>query len=221
MEYNIDSFTERLRQLMRDNFPHEPEDISKRKHPKRNGLQLRDMLDDNHSLITVNIDTRTFDLGSPMLEALAPHYHILQNSEIIKKRNRGTKTSKGSQGAESNLMLRDYERVSWNGKTFTKEYNKNVRGTRSKANKILEPKLKYVNGAYVEDTTNVSAYVNIHYKYLDRILDAIVPYLAQEFGLRAMRKQDTGLKEEFEMQQNEDFEENYYSIYDTIESFME
>lgn len=221
MEYNIDSFTERLRQLMRDNFPHELEDISKRKHPKRNGLQLKDMLDDNHSLITVNIDMRTFDLGSPMLEALAPHYHILQNSEIIKKRNRGTKTSKGSQGAESNLMLRDYERVSWNGKTFTKEYNKNVRGTRSKANKILEPKLKYVNGAYVEDTTNVSAYVNIHYKYLDRILDAIVPYLAQDFGLRAMRKQDTGLKEEFEMQQNEDFEENYYSIYDTIESFME
>lgn len=219
MEYNIDTFTERLLEFLRDNVPFENPDLSRSKHPKRNGKQLRDLFDYNQVAITKNVDMRTFDIGSPMAEALMPHYHILQNSEVIRKKFRGTKNTKGSQDKENNLLMRDYERVNWNGKTFSKEYSKNVRGERSKARKIIEPKLRYTQGKYTIDERNVSmSYVNTHYMYIDRILDATLPYLASEMGLRAMRKMDTGLEEEFNIQQEEELDERY-SILERFDSF--
>ena len=220
MEYDIDLFTNRIREVLRDNFPRESDELNRSKHPKRNGKHLSDLLNDNNSLITKNIDSRMFDLGSPMAEALMPHYHILQNSEVIRKRDRATKTSMGSQGKQENKLIRDYEAVKWNGKTFSKEYTKNVRGERSKARKILEPKLRY-NGQYYEDKRGVSnSYVNIHFRYIDRILDATLPYIAQEFGLRAMRKKTNGLQEEYEMQQRADLEDRF-SILEIMSSFDE
>lgn len=220
MEYNIDAFVERLLTLLKDNVPFENPETSKEKHPKRNGKQLRDLFEPTKATIIRNIDMRMFDIGGPMAETLMPHYHILQNSEVIRKKGRGTTTTKGSQ-AKIKPMERDYERVNWNGKTFSKEYTKNVRGERSKAAKILEPKLRYINGRYVEDLRGVSnAYVNIHYKYIDRILDATLPYLASEMGLRAMRKKDTGLKEEYDMQKQEELDERF-SIVDIFDSFDE
>lgn len=209
MDFDIDSFTSRLMELLRDNVPFESDEINNRKHPNRKGKHLRDLFNIDNQTITLNINMRTFDVGSPMAEALMPQYHILQQAEVIRKRDRGTKTSKGSQDKIANRLERDYERVEWNGKTFTKEYSKNVRGSRSKAKKILEPKLRYSRGKYTEDMRGGfgDMYVNIHYRYIDRILDAVVPYLAQEFDLRAMRKVDTGLQEEYDMQQDEIFDD--------------
>ena len=224
MEFNIDSFTERLLELLRDNVPYENPDLSKSKHPNRNGKQLRDLFDPKggsafNTGIIMNIDTRMFDIGGPMAEATMPHYHILQQVEVIRKRNQGTKSTKGSQEKVEPTM-RDYERVSWNGKTFSKEYSKNVRGSRSKAERIKAPKLRYTYG-YYEDKRNVSgSYINIHYQYIDRILDAVVPYLAQEYNLRAKRKQDSGLSEEYDLQQTLDNEERF-GILDILDSFEE
>ena len=45
MEFNIDDFTARLLELLRDNVPNENADISKSKHSNRNGKQLRDLFD--------------------------------------------------------------------------------------------------------------------------------------------------------------------------------
>lgn len=230
MEFNIDDFTARLLELLRDNVPNEDAEISKSKHSNRGGRQLKDLFSESYSkesgmlpdsfnaTISMNIDTRVFEVGSPMVELLMPHYHILQQAETIRKRNRGTKKSKGSQDSVKK-MDRDYERVIWNGKTYSKEYSKNVRGSRSKANKILEPKLRYSGGQYYEDKRGIGgSYVNVHYKYIDRILDATVPYLADEFGLRAYRKQDTGLKEEYEYQDSIE-QEDRFGILDIFGSF--
>lgn len=220
MEYNIDTFTEMIMTYLRDNVPFENPELSKSKHPKRDGKQLRDLFDPSKATITRNIDMRMFEVGGPMAETLMPHYHILQNSEVIRKRGRGTTTTKGSQ-AKVKPMERDYERVNWNGKTFSKEYTKNVRGSRSKAAKILEPKLRYINGRYVEDLRGVSnSYVNTNYQYIDRILDATMPYLASEFNMRIMRKVDTGLEEEYNLQQQEELNERF-EILDIFDSFNE
>lgn len=211
MEYSIDEFVATLREMMYDNFPLEPDKVNDSKHPNRKGKHMRDIAFKDLP-ITVNLETRTFDIGSPMAEAIVPQYHILQNSEVIKKRGRGTTTSKGSQDKEQNLLMRDYERIFWNGKTYSKEYTKNVRGSRSKASKISAPKLRYRNGEYIPMQSN--SYVNVHYRYIDRILDTITPWLADTYGMRLGRKQDTGLEEEYNMQESESS-----IIGDILESF--
>lgn len=227
MEYNIDAFTNRIIEVLGENVPNEPLELSKSKHPNRNGLRLKDLFSVGSSQYSIaiiqNTDTRIFEIGSPMAEAKLPHYHILQNSEVIRKRDRGTKTTKGSQSEQNNRLQRDYEEVKWNGKTYSKEYSKNVRGSRSKAAKILEPKLRYTGGKYIEDRRGIdNSYVNVHYRYIDRILDATIPFIAEEFGLRAKRKVDTGLQEEYAYQQSLDLEERFpTNILDIFDSFSE
>ena len=217
MEFNIDSFLERLFEMIKENVPYERAQNYANKHSKRNGARLRDLFDLGKQTITVNINTRTVDVGGPMAEAIIPHYHILQQAEIIRKRGKGTTTSKGSQDKVSNVLMRDYEKVSFNGKTYSKEYSKNVRGQRSKAKLLLEPKLMYRNGEYVAKVNN-RAYINTHYQYIDRTLDVIVPFLADDFGLKVMRKKDTGLEEEYNLQTEMENEEKF-SVLDMLESF--
>jgi len=224
MEYNIDAFLKRLFELLKDNVPYESKENYDKKHLKRGGRRLQDLFDLNKNTTTINIDTRIVDVGGPMAEAITPQYHILQQAEVIHRKNRGTKKSLGSQANEPNLLMRDYEKVSFNGKTFTKEYTKNVRGMRSKARKILEPKLIYTNGQYKgqykEARNTANYYVNVHYKYIDKILDVIVPFIAHEFDLKPMRKQETSLEEEYKLQVHEETEE-VYNILNSLDSFME
>ena len=221
MEYTIDSFVSRIREVMYDNFPYFPDGKMYRsswgvmqdnaqKHPNRTD-HIRDIAFMNLP-ITTNMETRSFDIGSEYAELLYPYYHILQDSEVIHKRYQGTKNSKGSQDAISDKSARDYGRINWNGKTYTQEYKKNVRGGRSKKTK----RLIYKNGQYYEygkDTT----YVNIHYRYIDRILDSTLPWIAHEFGLKMSRKVNTGLEEENAMQE----EIGVAGIIDILDSFGE
>lgn len=217
MDFNIDDFTIRLMQYLKDNAPFESDEVNNSKHPNRHGLHLRDLFDSSKATISRNIDERSFEVGSPMIEELMPHYHILQNSETIRKKYRGTNRSKGSQDKEKNLGLRDYEKVSFNGKTYSKEYSKNVRGQRSKARRLLEPKLRYIQGRYEEDRRNLdNSYINIHYRYIDRTLDITTPWLAQEFGLKLLKKVDSGLKEEYQDQENEEL---FNTLFDMMSSY--
>ena len=63
-------------------------------------------------------------------------------------------------------------------------------------------------------------YVNIHYKYIDKILDNVVPILANRFGGRMLRKVDTGLKEEFDFQTQQDLDERFM-IEDMLSSYLD
>ena len=47
-------------------------------------------------------------------------------------------------------------------------------------------------------------YFNVHYKYIDNILDETLPIIASELGLKLKRKKDTGLKDEYGLQIVED-----------------
>ena len=128
---------------------------------------------------------QTFEIGNADMETNFPYYHILQQAQVIRKRGRGTTKSKGSEDMYKVKADRDYERVIWNGKTFTKEYSRNVRGTRNRIGKVSHWK----DGTYLNESSN--SYANIHYKYIDNILDSIVQPLADQFGMKLLRKQES------------------------------
>ena len=214
MEYTIDGFVESLRQYMYSMFPYESDELNEKKHPNRKG-HIRDVAFMNLP-ITVNMDQRLFDIGSYMSEATHPYYHILQQAPTIRKRNKGTKKSKGSQAYIENLGTRDYERVKWNGKTYSKEYSKNIRGARKS---VVDNATRYYteNGQTMVVNKDANAYVNIHYQYIDKMLEVIAPILADEYGMKLKSARNTDLGEEYELQQNQDIEE----MLDILNSFDE
>ena len=204
-EFNVSSFATKLFDYILDSrkFPYMngtyPSNYggipqtSEQKHPRRNPSHLKEAIRQNS--IKFNNGTKAgFEIGNYMLETNHPYYHILQNSAVIHKRNKGTKKSKGSQALIEDKGKRDYERVSWNGKTFTKEYSKNVRGSRLDLSRVQ----MHIDNEYLNRGAKV--YLNMHYKYIDDILDTeVVDRLALEFGLSRKRKIDGGLGEEYEM----------------------
>ncbi len=151
----------------------------------------------------------TFDIGNEKMEKNFPYYHILQEAPTIRKAYKATVKSRGSEYGKSPFEI-DYERVYWNGKTFTKEYAKNVRGSRVNLSKTQ----MHLNGQFINEGSN--QYLNMHYKYLDRIADEVANALASEFNLKLGRKQDTGLIEEFAMQEGITVE----NVLAAFESFM-
>ena len=221
MDFEKHTFSTRLRELFFDSpmFPIMIGDyVSKwgqtqsdaQKHKDRNPTHLKQAAEQEVANTVVESEnTITFDYGSAKLERIYPYYHILQNSKVIRKANRGTKKSKGSQVLQS-VEKRDFERVQWNGKTFVKEYSKSVRGSR-----LQYETTKKVRGEYYN--THANQYLNIHYKYIDRILDNIVYTLASEFGLKMRRKQDTGLAEEYSMQEESEYTTDIIDIFNSFE----
>ena len=236
-DYNLISFTNKLKEWFTDSplFPYyeignadniglsdystyqATKQSAKSKHPNRSPTHLKDIAKEclNTTTIIAN-DMILFDYGNSIMERNYPHYHILENSPVIRKAYHGTKKSKGSEMYESNVGKRDYEKVLWNGKTFTKEYKKNVRGIRNRMSKVSHWGIVDGQGKWLNKESN--SYLNTHYKYIENILDNDVIYrLASEFGMKLGRKQDTGLIDEFAMQQDTSVE----NIIDIFGSFME
>ena len=209
MEYNLDAFFTSLISYIGSSplFPYmQDEELDQKKHQKRNPLHLKDALFDNlqpiHSLNSI-----TFDIGNGSLETTHPYYHILENSQVIRKKGRATTKTKGSQ-ASIEKSKRDYERITWNGKTYSKEYSRNVRGSRSLLGKAQKR-------AWIVDDQGIGPawenmqspyYANTHYRYIENILESgVLDMLAAEFGLRRMRTKNSGLEEEFMLQESMDY----------------
>ena len=226
MEYEINAFTAKLRDLFFDSkqFPFMESDyinkygysqIDKNKHPNRNPLHLKQAAEvDVANSVYSSENMVTFNYGSEMFEKIYPYYHILQQAPVIRKAHKGTKKSKGSQANIEDVSKRDYERVSWNGKTFTKEYSRNVRGNRVSMSKVSRWERFGDIPVFVQPTAN--SYVNIHYRYIDKILDEIAPQLAELFGLRLGRKQNTGLGDEYSLQTESEYTMDITDIFDSF-----
>ena len=213
-EFSVDAFRDAIYESLLNSplFPYmKDSERDRQKHSKRQPLHLKDAIRQQGTMKTSGGDmTSIFEIGSPILENTHPYYHILQQAPVIRKKDKGTKKTKGSEMYEKDVGKRDYEKVYWNGKTFTKEYTRNVRGSRNRTNKVSH----WNNGEFVNRESN--AYVNIHYKYIDTILDDIMPILAVEFGLKMKRKQDSGLIDEFADQQGTSIDK----VLDAFSSFM-
>ena len=187
------------------------------KHPNRHPVHLNEVAKQcvNSTTIT-NDNIIVFDYGNYVMENNYPYYHILENSPVIRKRGKGTEKSKGTERYETISAKRNYEKVYWNGKTFAKEYSRNVRGSRNRTSSVSHWAIVNGQSKYINRESN--SYKNVHYKYIENILENdVIQKLCSEFGLKPLRKVDTGLVEEFAEQQDTSVE----NILEVFGSFME
>ena len=171
------------------------------KHPNRHPVHLQEVARQSleHSLVSTD-NMITFDYGNTVLESNYPYYHILENSKVIRKRNRGTKKTKGSEDLYRIKAQRDYERVFWNGKTFAKEYSKNIRGSRNRLSHVSHWGIVDGQGEWLNK--DAGSYLNVHYHYIENILEQDVIYkLATEFNMKVARKETTDLIEDYSEQE--------------------
>lgn len=233
MEFSVVEFTNKLKEwfLESPSFPYyemieSPQTTwensrtqkDSTKHSNRHPPHLKQVAEEClRNTTTFTEDMGTFDYGNVAMESNYPHYHILQQAQVIRKKKRGTAKSKGSEEKYKIKALRDYERVSFGGKfggKLFKEYSKNVRGARSRASgvsrwTIIDGQARYING-------DSNSYLNTHYQYIDKILDEDVIWkLANYFNLKVMRKKDTGLVEDLAEQWGAEEE----TILDILDSF--
>lgn len=215
MAFDINVFATRLKELFVNSplFPNMPENYvnewgvvqsDREKHKGREPLKLKDAVISSMAKSTIFAENEiSFNIGNEQMEKTHPYYHILENAPVIRKRGKGTDKSRGSQAKIEDVGQRDYERVSFNGKTFTKEYAKNVRGKRNRINNVTHF-ITDSKGNRKMINREAGAYQNIHYMYIERILDSgILNTIAEEQGLKVMRKVNTGLGEEYFAQQGE------------------
>lgn len=187
----------------------------KRPEPRDLRTQIERSMNTSMGLYLGYENTISFNIGSEFMETNFPYYHILQQAPTIRKKGKGTKKTKGSQMYEKDVGKRDYERVNWNGKTFTKEYSRNVRGGRLNLNKTS----MHIDGQFLNMEQN--QYLNMHYKYIDNILNLdVVDQLANYFGMKkvgakSQASESTGLEEEYAMQST-----YTTNLIDSINSFI-
>ena len=206
-EFEITSFTQSLRDMMYNLFPNLKD---RGRNPngsfKHGGTftppyneEIRDVAFKNNPTIKVTENQFTFDIGNEYAEEHYPYYHILEDAPYIHKRYKGTDKSKGSQAKVEKKADRNYSFPMWNGKTFVKEYQKNVRGSRNRIDKVSH----YItNSRGQKEFVNRGAteYLNEHYQYIEKMLNTIVPNIAAEYNLKKARVEKTGLEEELAME---------------------
>lgn len=226
MPFDILTFTNRLKELFTESplFPNAPEyyenewghkQLYSEKHKDRQPPKLKPAVIKCMADTTLKEqDTIIFDIGSESLERMHPYYHILEDAPVIRKKNKGTEKSLGSQAKIEDVGKRDYGRVSFNGKTFSKEYSRNVRGKRNRLDSV-DHYITDSRGHVKRVNRESNSYQNVHYRYIERILDSgILKTIAEEQGLKLMLKSSTGLGEEYFAQQEEvDFQ-------DIVDSFL-
>ena len=104
-EFNPLSFATSLKERLSSSLPHEQD--FKKKHKNRIG-SMRELALDRNQIIPLLNKGYYFELGNELAESQTPQYHILEDSEVIHVRGKGTKTSKGSQANVKDLGKRDY-----------------------------------------------------------------------------------------------------------------
>ena len=218
MEFTISSFTERLREMMYNHFPSL---IDRGRNPNGSfkhgeyNEQIKDVAFKSNPTIMVNENQYTFDIGNEYAEEHYPYYHILEDAPYIRKRNQGTAKTRGSQAKVEKLGDRNYSFPTWNGKTFTQEYRRNVRGKRNRIGKVSHWATDY-KGDKVFINRESNSYLNEHYQYIERMFnDIILDAIALEFGLKRARTEKTGLEEELAMEWGEDVS----TVLDIFKSF--
>lgn len=194
-EFSLDLFTTRLRDVIYNAFPYEREELNLKKHEDRPG-HIRDVAFKNNETIRLDENTLVFEIGNTYAEERYPYYHILQDAPYIRKRGKATSKTRGSQARIEYLGARDYNAITWNGKTYSREYQRNVRGKRSRLSNVSHWATDY-NGNKYFINRDANSYLNVHYKYIENIMNFNLMYLAIEFGLKQKRTEITGLEEDY------------------------
>jgi hypothetical protein len=187
-DFNMESFINSLKNGLYDLMP-------------RESGRMRDIALLDNPTIPIGTNSIYFELGNGKAEEETPHYHILQDAQVITKKGRATKITKGSQSSIADLGSRDYG--VWTAKTNKKgkltmfqEYNKNVRGSRSKVGSAQRT-ITNSEGKEMKINRESKYYVNEHYHYIENILEkGLLDQLASEFNLT--RSKRTSIEDTFE-----------------------
>ncbi|MBO7536256.1 MAG: hypothetical protein J6T34_03855, partial [Bacilli bacterium] len=183
MPFDINVFANRLKELFVGSplFPNMPENYinewgvvqsDRSKHKGREPLKLKDVVISSMANSTIFAENEvSFNIGNEQMEKTHPYYHILEQAPVIRKRGKGTDKTRGSQAKVEDMGQRDYERVTFNGKTFTKEYSRNVRGKRNRTDNATHF-ISDSRGNRKMVNREAGAYQNVHYMYIERILDS-------------------------------------------------
>jgi len=218
-EYNIYNFTQRLRNLMYDHFPNLKDRGKNASGSFKHGLyndEIRDVAFMKNPTYTITENQLTFDIGNAYAEQYYPYYHILQDTPYIRKRNKASEKTKGSQAKVEKRSARDYNFITWNGKTFSREYAKNVRGKRNRIGKVSHWETDSA-GRLVFVKKESKEYLNEHYQYIDKMLSECVDTLASDFGMRVLRVKHTSLSEDYLEQSFDDYPTHLLQIFDSFE----
>lgn len=197
-EYNIYNFTQRLRNLMYNRFPNLKDRGKNASGSFKHGLyndEIRDVAFMKNPTYTITENQLTFDIGNAYAEQYYPYYHILQDTPYIRKRDKSTAKTRGSQAKVENLGNRDYNIIQWNGKSFTREYARNVRGKRNRLGNVSHYETDSA-GRLVFVKKESNSYLNPHYQYIDKMLEQCVDDLGIEFNMKVLRVKHTGLEED-------------------------
>lgn len=209
MDFDIDAFTQSIRLGMEAKFPYENDRIKKRKH-KNTLLHIVDVAF-RRNPTRANGDERYFEIGNQNAEAKYPYYHILQDAPVIRKKGKADKGTKGSQASVADLGLRDYNKITYDGKRYKREYEKNIRGSRRS---VVDNATQWVDGVKINRGSN--SYKNIHYKYIDNMLPEVCQAVAGQFGLIYVGIKHTSLEEDYLLSLQLENDENTSILSDII-----
>ena len=136
-----------------------------------------------------------FEFGNETAEKLTPHYHILEDAKVIRNPGQGTKESRGSQAGVRPKSKRDYSVGTFDSTgTFISEYRqKFTKGRRDYETIGLRQWAKEDTRKYFK-TQNKFRY-NIHFAYIERILQSVLPGVASMLNLRLLSERATMIPE--------------------------
>ena len=153
----------------------------------------------NNFITVVNPDTQVFELGNEQAERTAPQYHILEDAKRIANPGRGTAKSRGSQRLIANRAKRDYsvEIFVPGSTTTTQEYRPSFKeGRRS----YQSSQMLLTNKNFEARNEKLPFRYNIHYAYIERILEKETPLIAKDLDItlesyRGLTERTTGVAE--------------------------
>jgi hypothetical protein len=175
----VNLVTDKLKEGM-ENSPLFPYDTKIPKEDRRKPHMLDMAL--KYNAITISPGLQYFELGNKRAETVTPHYHILEDAKIIRRPNKGTKKSRGSQASIGRKSDRDYGAVTYRettkGTQLLQEYRQNM--TRNYYGRIgakTQPR-EYEKRKQVSYKNKRNYYENTHYQYIERILEKTTPQIA-------------------------------------------
>jgi hypothetical protein len=138
----------------------------------------------NNPIIVLSPEIQVFELGNEYAEENAPQYHILEDSKVIKNSNFGTEQSLGSQRKVSDVRKRDYGKVTYlKGGNIVKIGQEYRTAFKSRSN-IWGVNTTLALKRFNARNEKRNYRYNIHFGYIERILEEITPLIAQQFNAR-------------------------------------
>lgn len=163
---------------------------------KRRKPHMKDVaMGQNTPGIAISPTSYYFEIGNENAEKRTPHYHILEDAKVIRNPGKGTKESRGSQAGVRPKSKRDYSVGTFDSTgTFISEYRqKFTKGRRDYETIGLRQWAKEDTRKYFK-TQNKFRY-NIHFAYIERILQSVLPGVASMLNLKLLSNRATMIPE--------------------------